>query len=97
VEPLVHPNEIVDMVIALLAVPILLRIVRVRPHREALYFSLGYGFMLLALVATIAEGLIWPDLLNDVEHLCYAASGIAFLMAIIRIPGPPPHTERDAR
>jgi hypothetical protein len=89
VEPLIKPNEVVDLVIAVLAVPILLRVVRVRPHREALFFSLGYGFMLCALVATILEGLIWPDLLNDVEHLSYAASGIAFLVAVIRMPGEP--------
>ncbi len=94
-EPLINPNEVVDLVIAVLAIPILLRVVRLRPHREAPFFSLGYGFMLCALVVTILEGLIWPDLLNDAEHAFYAASGVAFLVAVIRMPGPPAYSEHD--
>lgn len=94
--PLISPNEIVDSVISLLAIPVLYRVVSVRPRREARAFSLAYLFMLCALAATITEGFIWAEELDVVEHLLYAAAGIAFLTAMILFPRLS-HTERDSK
>ncbi len=40
----------------------------------------GFYVLLAGYVLTILEGLFWEDLLNILEHICYAASSI--LMAV---------------
>lgn len=86
VDPLVHPNEVVNLLIALIAVPMFLRLAKTKPKGEVTFFAAGYVALLGALVVTIAEGFVAPDAMNVLEHFLYSASGLLFLMAVVRLP-----------
>jgi hypothetical protein len=81
--PAINPNELIDLIIAVIAMPLLLRVARLRTVPGVRPFVAGYLFWVLALVATIAEGFALPDALNMTEHLCYTAAGISFLIGAL--------------
>lgn len=81
-----HPNEVVNLLIALMAVPMFLRLAKTKPQSEGSFFAAGYAALLSALVVTIAEGFFAADAMNVLEHVLYSASGISFLLAVVRRP-----------
>lgn len=38
----------------------------------------AYGILLAGWITTILEGVFWPNVLNTVEHICYALGGLLF-------------------
>jgi prepilin signal peptidase PulO-like enzyme (type II secretory pathway) len=78
-------SEVLNLILTLLVTVFFLIFSRDyrRPHFPFLY--LGFLLMLLALIFTIAEGAFFPVFLNLAEHLCYAASGIFFLIGCLRL------------
>ena len=40
----------------------------------------GFGLLLVAYIATVAEGFVLPQALNLIEHICYAAAGVCFVL-----------------
>lgn len=75
-------SEVVQLLLGLGLVPILglARIPRRRPGFRLLYA--GVGVMLASWVLTVAEGLVLPVLVNQLEHLCHAVSGLLCLAAV---------------
>ena len=46
---------------------------------------LGFYFLLIAWIFTVAEGLIFADYFNLAEHICYLLSAILIFIWILRI------------
>ena len=71
-------SEIVSLIVAVAFVVSLaflrnvIRLPRI-PLIYAAIFSLMGGHLF-----TVAEDVIWPDLFNILEHVCYALSGVLF-------------------
>ena len=74
-------SEIVQLLLGLGMVPLLwlARIPRRRPGFGLLYT--GLGVMLTSWVLTVAEGVVFPVLFNQLEHFCHALAGLLFLAA----------------
>lgn len=45
-------------------------------NRMILLFS--YEILFVGWVVSILEGVLWPNVLNTVEHICYALSSVLF-------------------
>lgn len=45
------------------------------------YFYWGFLCLGSSFLATVAEGFLWPDLFNSIEHLSAAVSGWLFVIA----------------
>ncbi len=76
---LIQHNELFDAVVAFAV--LVFTIVQFRrlsslPNRKILLFS--YGILFVGWVVTILEGVLWPNVLNTVEHICYALSSVLF-------------------
>lgn len=72
-------NEIVNLLLVFASVPVLFflsRKVRI-PAGGLLYLS--FGLVLVAYVFTVAEGVLWHDGFNVLEHLSEALAGLGFL------------------
>ncbi len=78
-----QPSEFVDLVVALAVAPLVLSVRRrTTVLRESPWWLVSYGCILVACVATIAEGLggVLGEWLNLLEHAALLASGVAFLL-----------------
>lgn len=72
-------SEIVNLLVGFGSVPVLVALGRrVGPPRAGVLYA-AFACILSGYVCTVAEGVFWPDLLNLVEHLAYAAAGCLFL------------------
>jgi len=80
---LVHPNEVVDLIIAVLALPIFARMMSSHAGNQVSRI-VGYVAVVLALVFTIVESFVAPDLFNILEHAMYAVAGSAFLVSVMK-------------
>jgi len=79
VKSLIRDNELFNAVLAFAVLVFLLtqrRQLSRLPKRMILLSS--YGILLAGWVATILEGLFWPNILNTVEHISYALGGLLF-------------------
>ena len=46
----------------------------------------GAGLLMIGgCVFTVVEGFVWPEVLNLLEHACYAMSGVAFAIGCRRL------------
>lgn len=79
---MIQESEAITLILGLIAAPIALRLFRGGTLRAAALA--GLGFLLGAYVFTIVEGFALHDVFNALEHLCLAASGIAFAAGAIR-------------
>ena len=73
-------SEIVDLVMAAFLTPVIaigLRSIEVAGKR---WFVASYIAIIAAFVLTVAEGYTAPVLLNNLEHVAYAASGVMLVM-----------------
>ena len=74
---LVQDNELFNVVLGVAVLVFLLvrrRALRRLPDAGVLFAA--YGALLLAWIATVVEGLLWPIALNYAEHACYALSAL---------------------
>ncbi|PJB78127.1 MAG: hypothetical protein CO090_07415 [Acidobacteria bacterium CG_4_9_14_3_um_filter_49_7] len=80
-------SEVVNLVLALLVTGFFIFFSRGyrRPRFPFLY--LGFFSMLMAIVFTVVEGVLFPVFFNLAEHFCYGASGIFFLIGCLRLAG----------
>jgi hypothetical protein len=83
VEPAIYPNEVVNLAIGVVALPIFLKARRFMRPFVGRAFLIGYCAMVASLVATILEGVILPDLLNVLEHAAVAVAGVSYAVAIV--------------
>jgi len=76
-------SEVVDLVIALVLLPIIASSGRapIRLHKRLLFAS--YLAVVCAYIFTIAEGFFWPVVFNILEHASYAGAGILAVAALL--------------
>ena len=72
-----HENEIVMLLLGV-GVLILLLANRIRLKRvpASKILIAGFYILLAGWAMTVLEGFFWEDLLNYLEHICYAASSL---------------------
>lgn len=76
-----RPSEIQVLVIAVAFIPLLGWTFRGMEHSRKPWLASGLGLVLVAYIATVAEGFVAPRTLNFVEHLAYLAAAICFTVA----------------
>lgn len=72
-------SEIVNLLVGFGSVPVIALLARRIAVPRGTFLYGGFGFLLLGYVSTVIEGLVFPDLLNLLEHYSYAAAGLFFL------------------
>lgn len=79
---MLQASEVIDLVIAVVLLPIILSSSRTpSPRRRSLLF-VAYGSIVAGYVFTIAEGFFWYDLMNLMEHASYAVAGVLAVIAL---------------
>lgn len=81
----VQPNEVVNLAISVLLAPMFYLAVTRADLPDRSWLLAGYAVLLVAFVATIAEGFLLPESLNFVEHLCYTVAAGLFLRFVIGV------------
>ena len=79
-----QPAEIADLILLLALGPVILASLRSILPSVPKSAYVAFGSMLWAYVFTIAEGFALPDLFNMLEHLGYAAAGLAFVALVLQ-------------
>ncbi|MFC2105967.1 hypothetical protein ACFLS0_04385 [Candidatus Bipolaricaulota bacterium] len=76
---MIQDNELFNAVLALAVLVFLFTQRRAlqRLYKHSILLS-AYGILFVGWVATIFEGLFWPNVLNIAEHICYACSALLF-------------------
>lgn len=83
---MVQESELVDLILGLVtAVLIVASGFHRRPGRDQHLLLAGYSAILAAYVSTVAEGFVWTEIFNRVEHLCLAAAAVLFALAFRRL------------
>jgi len=79
-----QPSELADLILFMALGPVIVVALRrtLSPVPSACYVALAA--MLGAYVFTFAEGFVLPDLLNLLEHVCYAVAGVAFAVLLFQ-------------
>lgn len=70
-------DELIMLIISLVVViqaAANFRFLRVLPHQRL--FLCSFGAMVLSVIFTVGEGFLFPETLNYLEHLSYAASAV---------------------
>jgi hypothetical protein len=74
---MIQQNELIMLLLGIGGmVFILLNIKKVKRIPGANTLVAGYYVLLGGYVLTLLEGFFWKDLLNIIEHICYAASSV---------------------
>ena len=75
-------DEIVNLIYGIGGLIIILTMLRRIYSDRIKLFLIGYLVLVVAYIATVLEGVIWPDALNIIEHTGYAVTGILFAIAV---------------
>lgn len=77
-------NELVNLLLAVLLVPLtIVGVLRIGGRRHPA-IMVGYVLVVSACVLTVAEGLIWADALDLLEHFALASAGVAYAIGFYR-------------
>ncbi len=80
---MLQASEVIDLVIAIVLLPILVSSSRTPSIRRRGLLFVAYASIVAAYVFTIAEGFFWYDVMNLLEHLSYAVAGVLALTALV--------------
>lgn len=75
-------SEIVQLILVAFLTPMLWAGVRTVKVVGKRWFVAAYGAMVCGYVFTVAEGYAMADLMNSLEHVSYAVSGIFLALAL---------------
>jgi hypothetical protein len=78
-------SEIVDLLLVAFLTPIMATSVRAIRIAGKRWFVAAYLVLVSGYVFTVAEGHVWADGFNALEHAAYALSGILFAVAALRL------------
>ena len=90
-------NELVNFFTALTAAGILIFISRDKKLGGARLsnFYIGFWLTACAYLATVIEGIFWPDFFNLVEHISTATAGLFFAMGAWSLMKTEPPDSKD--
>jgi len=71
-------SEIINLALAVFSSVIIVIIFLRRRLPELSFFHAGFFCIVAANSFTVLEGFFWGQLLNGLEHFCYAAAGFCF-------------------
>lgn len=71
-------TEVVNLLLGISIIPILLATRASVPSRHTRWFVVAYVFMLVSYVSTVAEGYLFPEAFNLIEHGALAVAGCLF-------------------
>jgi hypothetical protein len=78
-----QPSEIASLVLLLALGPVIMAALpRLLPKVPRSGY-VAFFAMLGAYIFTIAEGFVFPDAFNMLEHVCYAVAGVAFVAFLL--------------
>jgi uncharacterized membrane protein len=72
-------SEIIMLVVALVGAFLLISVFTKRKVVQLRYFYIGFFAIVAASFFTVIEGVLWNDLFNLLEHLCYVIAGLSFI------------------
>jgi len=75
-------SEIVQLILVACITPMVVSGIRATTVRHKGWLVASYAAMICAYVLTVAEGYVLPELMNVLEHVAYALSGIALAVAM---------------
>ncbi len=78
-------SEIVTLLFMLATLPVLPAAIRGLDLPGLGWFVAGYLSMGAGYVFTVAEGFVWPDAFNLVEHVAYACGGLFVLAGVLAL------------
>jgi hypothetical protein len=78
-------SEIINLILGLVSLVIVYYETRKRVIPNFQLFFAGFVFVAMARIFTVAEGLFLGDILNILEHVCYALSAFLFAAACISL------------
>jgi hypothetical protein len=78
-------SESVDLLLVAFLSPIMAASVRAIRLPGKRWFIGAYLALVTGYVFTVAEGFVWPDAFNVLEHASYALSGVLFAVAGFRL------------
>jgi hypothetical protein len=81
---MMQASEILSLLFDIIVVVFIIVLYRTGVIPRYTYFFIGYGCVLLSNVFTVAEGFVFPDFLNVLEHLSYFVSGIFFFLGFVQ-------------
>jgi hypothetical protein len=80
--------ESVNLFFALAGAVVLAHLARSRALPRLPRMYAGYGLLIVASAATVAEGFLWAPLFNLAEHLATALASVAFALSIYELGHP---------
>jgi hypothetical protein len=78
-------SEIINLILGLASLVIVFYETRKRVIPNFRLFLAGFIFVAMARIFTVAEGLFLGDILNILEHFCYAFSAFLFAAGCISL------------
>jgi hypothetical protein len=78
-------SELINLALIVVLGPLLWITVRGVPVPQRRVFMAGLGAMVAGFVATVLESVVAPELLNLVEHACFAVAALLFAIGLFRV------------
>lgn len=92
-----QPSEVADLILMLALGPVIIVLLRRAMDTVPTGAYVAIGAMFGAYFCTVAEGFVLPDLCNLIEHACYAAAGVAFVVTLVQLVRIMPSTAKHPR
>lgn len=90
-------NELFVMFVFCIGFPIFWGVIRSSGLPGSLFFLLTFFFLVISNICTIFdEGWVGATFMDDMEHICIAASAITLLVAVLKLTGQNHHDEDHA-
>jgi len=80
----IQTSELINLIGDLVSLPILIVVLRNRNLPRYRLFLAALGTIILSHICTIAEGFVWPVILNAAEHMSLLAAAILFVIGALR-------------
>lgn len=78
-------SEVINLILGLVSLVIVFYEIRKRMIPDFHLFFAGFVLIVMARIFTVAEGLFLEDILNILEHICYALSALLFAAGCISL------------
>ena len=78
-------SEIVALVLALALMPLMYTSVRNLQFAGKSAMAVGVALLIVSNVLTVFEAVLWPDVLNFMEHLALAGSAVGFAIGVLQL------------
>ena len=78
-------SEIVELLMVAFLTPIMAASVRAIHLTGKRWFIAAYLVIVAGYASSVAEGFVWFDVFNTLEHACYATAGVLYAIAAVRL------------